>query len=353
MKKIKYIVNYIKIKRKDLNLKKKIKSLLKGNETINYNYKKEISSYWNSYNIKHNIQWHKWYTSINGIADKKYIPENIFYCYIEPYYNNISFDKAYSDKAILKKIFPNIKQPNTVVINVAGIFYDDNYNIISNEKAIELCSRHKDIIIKPTIESGGGKDIEFINLNKISCLNDNLNKIFLKFNKNFIVQEVISQHEKLKCINPESVNTVRVMSYLRGEDVYILSSVLRMGINGNRVDNSAFGGISCGISHRGYLKKYAYDKHGKKFTEHPQGFIFDNKEVPYYDRIIELIKKEHKKIAHFKLISWDFAIDKLGNPILLEYNLSGQEINFHQLNNGPLFGKLTENILNEVFNENF
>ena len=56
-----------------------------------------------------------------------------------------------------------------------------------------------------------------------------------------------------------------------------------------------------------------------------------------------------QNFPHFRLISWDIALDKNNNPIIIEANLKYGEIDFHQLNNGPLFGDDTKEILNEVF----
>ena len=51
-------------------------------------------------------------------------------------------------------------------------------------------------------------------------------------------------------------------------------------------------------------------------------------------------------MPYFRIISWDIAIDKNGNFILIEYNIKGQDINFHQLNNGPVFNKLLMSLNN-------
>lgn len=54
----------------------------------------------------------------------------------------------------------------------------------------------------------------------------------------------------------------------------------------------------------------------------------------------------------FRLISWDIAIDENDSPVLIEANLFVGELEFHQLNNGPIFGEETEDILKEVFQSN-
>ena len=49
------------------------------------------------------------------------------------------------------------------------------------------------------------------------------------------------------------------------------------------------------------------------------------------------------------MISWDIAIGEDELPVLIEANLYFGQLDFHQLNNGPLFGEDTEEILHEVF----
>lgn len=124
-----------------------------------------------------------------------------------------------------------------------------------------------------------------------------------------------------------------------------------MGANKSRVDHPSTGGYSCGIRPDGKLDKLAYDSHGKSFSNHPQGYRFEDGFIPSFKSVTAIIRSEHIKFPHFRLISWDFAIDKNTIPILVEYNLGFQGLNPHQLNNGPLFGDLTNEVLKEVFNK--
>ncbi len=77
--------------------------------------------------------------------------------------------------------------------------------------------------------------------------------------------------------------------------------------------------------------------------------MFDGFKVPSYDKAVSLVKKVHPLIPHFRLVSWDIAIDNEGEPVLIEANMRKGGINLNQFNNGPLFGDLTERVLDEVF----
>lgn len=123
-----------------------------------------------------------------------------------------------------------------------------------------------------------------------------------------------------------------------------------MGINESKVDNASSGGITVGIEENGRLKSCAYNAKGIRFDKHPtSGVKFDDFTIPNFEEIKHTVKEQAKNFPHFRLISWDIALDKNNNPIIIEANLKYGEIDFHQLNNGPLFGDDTKEILNEVF----
>ena len=180
---------------------------------------------------------------------------------------------AYSDKGMYKRLFPNISQPETIIVNMNGIFYDDKYNLINIDKAIELVKKIDRYVIKPTRDSGGGKNVQFVN--NIGQEKNKIKNIFQEYKKDFIIQKPLKQHKKLEEIHKESINTIRVMSMFDEGNVSIISAVLRMGVGNSCVDNECSGGINCGINEDGTLSKNAYDGSGKIYLKHPQGYIFE------------------------------------------------------------------------------
>lgn len=210
--------------------------------------------------------------------------------------------------------------------------------------------RQDEVICKPSQESGSGRNIEFWKTAEMKQhINDFLHN---NNNTNYLVQKILTQHEELARIHAESINTIRTCSILMSDGVHILSSVLRMGVEHSRVDNATAGGITCGINPDGTLQEFAYSYYsGKKYIKHPQGYIFKGKTVPSYEKIIQLIKEAHQLLGNFRLVSWDIAVDQNGEPVLIEANMRKGSINFHQFSNGPMFGELTDQVLNEVFNK--
>ena len=240
-------------------------------------------------------------------------------------------------------------QPKTVVHKIGKLLFDENYKQIDTQTAIELISNEPEVIIKPSQESGSGRGITFYKTEKdIESI-----KAFLedKNETNYIVQGIVKQHPDLNAVHASSLNTIRVATLMLDDGVHVLSSVLRMGVNDSRIDNVTAGGISAGINSDGTLKKYAYTYYtGERMEKHPQGLVFENYKVPSYDKIIETVKEAAQCIGNFRLVSWDMAVDENGNVLLVEANMRKGGINLHQFDNGPLFGELTDRVLDEVFN---
>lgn len=311
------------------------------------NYKKEVKDFWKKYtNVSPKWAWY--YASRNGILDPRYIPNTLIYTKIDQHFNSRKIGYGFNDKNYYSLIFPNIKQPEVIVRNIGGIFVDESYCLLSIGDALRLINEQREVICKPSLESGSARSIQFWdtknNQNKITTFLEDTNE------KDYIIQKIIKQHDSLNKIHSNSINSLRIVSLLMQDGVYILSSNLRMGVNEGRVDNVTAGGISCGINPDGTLKKYATAYYsGERFDRHPQGVIFEGFIVPSYDKALELVRKAHPLIPHFRLVSWDIAINEDEDPILIEANMRKGGINLNQFNNGPLFGDLTDRVLDEVF----
>jgi len=352
-----YIKNNIKnlLENRRFNKMKKIyddrvqDEFLNADDHISKEYSNAIKRYWQQFGISINTDYHKWYTSRNGIEDPRYIPEDIFYLNIVPAYNNLDFADAFADKAYYNIYFPKVKKPVTYIKNINGFYYDDDFNPITKDKAIKLCSKSDKLIVKPTIESGGGKGIELIDRGSISENEKQLNNIFSSNSENFIVQDFIKQHPMLSQLNHTSVNTVRVFSFLREKEVAILGSHIRTGKADSFQDH--FGTIY-GINETGNLYDFGIKSHeGKKLYNKELPVDIDGVYIPNFDKLINIIKKEHHKLPHFRLIAWDFAINSEGEPLLIEFNIKAPGINNHQLIDGPLLREYTDDVLHEVFNK--
>ncbi len=315
-------------------------------------YVKAYKKFWGRYG-HFSPKWGWYYASKNGNQDVRYIPHTIYYTKIDQHLNSRKLGYGFNDKNYYSKIFDDIPQPTILIRKINGFLFDAKYNQISCDVAASLVKTETEVICKPSQETGSGRGIFFLQTSDEEKLSAFLTD---KNYDDYIVQAVVKQHPALCEIHKESLNTIRVCSLLMEDGVYILSSILRMGVGSSRVDNATakdnalFDGMTCGINKDGSLKKYAYGYNtGKAYTEHPDGLVFEGFCIPSYDKVEALVKKMHPRLGHFRLVSWDIAINEQGEAMLIEANMRKGSINFHQFNNGPLFGELTERVLNEIY----
>ena len=305
--------------------------------------KNEIKNYYSKY-FKISTIFHEFYYQKTGNYSKYYIPDDFYYTKIDPFFNNWNEAFYIDNKCNYDKLFPNVFQPKTIIKRMNELYYNDNNMIIDKIDALRIIKNKKNFFLKKATDSEGGHGVYYIQEY------DNFKDIIDNIKTDFIVQEQLIQCDELNKIHPNSINTIRIISLIHNNKVNILSTILRMGVNGSKIDNASSGGITCGIDKNGFLKEIAYAADGKSYSKHPTTNVrFNSVLIPNYNQIIKLVKTLAITIPHFRLVSWDIAVDKEKNPVLIEANLRYGEIDFHQLNNGPLFGDSTDEILNEVF----
>lgn len=306
--------------------------------------KKEIKNYWKKYGKNISTDWCAYFSYGSEIVDKRYVPESLYYGEILNKLGIPEMGFGLSDKNIYDFLF-DTKQPETIVRKSNGYLLNSNNEPISLEKVFDLCAKEGNIIIKPTNGTYGGAGISFWKSE------DGKEKLFELLNSgdNFICQEIVKQHPFFESIHPYSLNTLRIVTLLIDDEIVHLSTLLRMGRNKSQVDNFSAGGCICAVDKEGYLYEKAVQADQTVLTAHPDGFVFKNKKIPHYEEIVDDAKRMHYRIPFFKMISWDYALSPDGEPILIEGNYPGGQLDMHQLNIGPIFGEYTDRVLEEVY----
>lgn len=298
------------------------------------------------------FQYYNFYNRVRKIDEQlcRYIPDSFFQPFIDEYFTNPQHSFPCDDKNMYDLYFHDVNRPITVFHKYNGMYHDRDYARISQAEALKLARDCGEIILKKGKFSMGGKGIMFWNT---GCDESELLE-FVQDTDSVVCQKLIKQHESTAKINPSSVNTLRIMTLLFKGNIHVLSSVFRMGVEGSRVDNASSGGIVCGIKPNGQLKDVAFTPSGQKFMRHPGGMAFTDVIIPCYDECVNLAVSLAGRFSNLsRLISWDMAIDQSGRPMPIEFNLSNGQLDFHQLCNGPIFGDMTEAVLDTVFNNSY
>ena len=307
--------------------------------------RREVGKFFSNYDVqfKLNYSWHAFYSYLNGF-DKRYIPIDFLFCVIVPTLNRDKWSNGYVDKNRYSDIFTGIKQPKTFFKRINGDFYIDK-KIVPIGDIIDLCLSIDESVVKPSIDTGQGKGVnifrgrEFNQAEVVNYLNT--------MGKDFIVQERMRSHPLISRLNPTSLNTIRMVTYRRGNEAYILSSTMKIGKKGEIVDNGHSGGMFCGIRN-GILDKYLYTLNPFTKVLNPdypkEGEIL----LPNFSILEDKAKELALQLPYSRYAGWDLSIDEAGDPILIEVNLSCPGGNIMQIPNGPLFGDMTEEIMEDI-----
>jgi hypothetical protein len=133
----------------------------------------------------------------------------------------------------------------------------------------------------------------------------------------FLIQVPVKQHPDLAQLHPRSVNTVRIITILHGDDVEIFMSCLRMGIGGSLTDNSIAGKLIVNIDRNtNRLEEIGYlGREGDylPMTRHPDTDVrLADVEVPLFERCCELAVSAHRSLPMIRSIGWDLAVEADG-----------------------------------------
>ena len=297
-----------------------------------------VRAVWNKYEDV-NPRWAQYYASVNGIASPYYIPSDFWFSRVCRVMN--SKDRfgwpLFQDKNYFDVFYKGVRQPEVIVRNVSGQFLDASFRPLTPEAAAALCEQAGEFIIKPSVETKGGSGIEFYDPAQEKNAERTPLSILRKRSGDFVVQRVLRQHPKMAELNPDSVNTVRVMTLLWKGETRVLGALVRIGTKGCRVDNPhSSNGFSCVLDAEGKMVENAYDRDWRPYETLPNGIIVKGFQVPSFDRIVETVLRLHYRMPHFRIIGWDMTVSEDGEPVMIEANLSSPEIYFHQLGGGPL-----------------
>lgn len=184
--------------------------------------------------------------------------------------------------------------------------------------------KNKSFICKP-IDGGCGIGIKIVSVQENTDIRWLFQQLIEEYEGKCFAEELIVQVPLLSKLHPQSVNTVRVPTFLIGETVKVVHPFLRVGQKGSVTDNAGSGGIICALDDSGTVMATA-DEFGNIFVEHP-----DTKEkligfsLPEWDEALNMVKNLALLIPTNKYCSWDLALTDAG-WVLVEANAKGQFI---------------------------
>ena len=193
----------------------------------------------------------------------------------------------------------------------------------SYEAYLDFIRKHPVFMAKP-VDGQCGRGIDLID----SAGKDpaEMYDAFIK-NGQFLLEEKISQEIEMNRLYPEAVNTIRVVTCCKKDQVYIMFTALRIGNGGKHVDNFNNGGMFALIDPDGVIRKPAVDKEGHEYTVHPfTGTSIIGFEIPHFKKIVEQCREMAKIVPENGLTGWDMCVTEKGIDVVEGNQFPGYDI---------------------------
>ncbi len=187
----------------------------------------------------------------------------------------------------------------------------------SDEDLRAFLAKHPRVIAKPAAGEGGAGIAVYdaAEVDDVSAWHAELIE-----RDQTLLEQVLEQHDDLNAVYPDSVNTVRMITYRDPQgELHVIASVLRIG-NGAVIDNFASGGMFTMLDDEGVALYPAVDKQSNIYRQHPvTGTTIQGIRVPFYDQVVEMVAEASKRLPSVPYVGWDIAITPDG-PALIEAN---------------------------------
>ena len=214
------------------------------------------------------------------------------------------FMKEYNDRNVIPEIDNKEK-------------FDENFKEFLKREWVDLEAIDRKSFIKFTEEHPycfckQSDGLQGIGAMKIDFNIESAEKFYDQYSgKRVILEEQIIQHHSLAEFNSSTVNTLRVVSFVRGNgSVEILRAALRIGRSDQIADNFHMHGIAANIDiETGIIMSTAVDSHFNRYLVHPDsGKIIPGFVIPHWDLVKTEVEMAAKKFPEVRYVGWDIAI---------------------------------------------
>src|SRR5690625_3686833 len=292
---------------------------------------------------------------LTGDRDNRIVTSSEMLNEMLPFFNDMTIRPGYSDKNMYDKLVETNNRPKIVLKRVHGNYFNtDNEYVDSVAAERILVNKKEDLIIKPSNADNGHGVGKIIHRQGKMYYKDK--NVFIKdlekaLGYNFIVQTVIKQHPLMAEPHPASVNSLRIVTFRWKGQIRHLLTYARFGGGNNVKDHAIAGGVSVSVDENGILGKYGLDTNCIVHSHHPTtnfSFADNHIQIPNYEYFVKFVISLHDNILHHDYVSWDIAVGEDGQPVFIEPNFRGTTWRYQLASKKPIFGELTEEVLEHV-----
>jgi hypothetical protein len=303
--------------------------------------------YWNRLSRSVDPTGYQIHYTLHGIEDIQIVPIELYYTVIEPCLNDYTMAIAYKDKNNFERLFDRDLFPTAYLRNMAGIYYDRDYRILSDQQVRDILKAlpksAEKVMLKPSLASGFRRNVRLIDHDREELTLEYLNE---NYRRNFLIQEVIEQHEYFDQLG--TTNNIRIDTYRSISDNSIFFYGARGGFNSETgSDRSRYGTDQVAIDGSGKLGSFSLNDLGQVSTTVPNSTVPFSamKPIPNFDKV----KKAAAEIAllcpYHRQLGMDMIVDKTGKVTIYEVNFGFLGIYKPQYLGGGLFKEHTEEVI--------
>ena len=236
--------------------------------------------------------------------------------------------KTYVTYGLSRKMIKTFNKPEDIYVLEDKVVFAEKFSKYFKRKFLntetmdfeafeEFCQGQEKFVCKPSNGSQGQGIVVY-------HINDNLKEIFEEiksnYNKSYMLEEWIKQHESLSKIYPNAVNCLRIITAYNGKETKFLTGGITFGLSTEIANGSQPSIVAPVDFNTGILHKPASTFGDDLYENHPTtGEPIKGFQVPYWNEIIQMLKDICAELPTVGYIGWDVAITPDG-PIVIEGN---------------------------------
>jgi len=243
------------------------------------------------------------YINLTNEEKDTFVTAKSFYKFLE-YMNDKKYQVILNDKIVFNNYFSKYIKREWINLNTSSIEEFDKF------------LKNKNIVFAKTPIGEGGHGVT-----KIIVKDHNIKKLYKELieKKQTLVEEAIIQSDEVNEMNPNVVNSFRIVTIFKEGKVYLVNNALR-------VNQGACDVIGCtddiyfSLNEKGKIDSNVIDDYGNIYERHPlTNKKFSEVKISGVKEAFELVKKLHLEIPQVRYIGWDIAFTNNG-PELVEGN---------------------------------
>ena len=198
-----------------------------------------------------------------------------------------------------------------------------DWMVLDGNNADEFSSmlkEKKSLIVKP-VDQSCGHGIEKIICEETADPAEVYERLYR--NKCILAEEAVRQCAEMDALCRTSINTVRLVTvYNSDDDVAVVAGAIRMGRNGNFVDNFNHGGLAVIIDAAdGVSVTDGFDKDRNIYKTVPgTELVLKGFKCPQWEECRQLVIDAAKVVPQVRYVAWDVAVSRDHGPLLIEGN---------------------------------